>query len=99
MDNEKNEKIKNSMLLPKTKFPLKNTNHSVIEKEIRDFWKKENVYQKKLEKNSSKKKFILHSGPTYANGKIHVGHVLNYVLKDIIVRYFSDEFYSPFLLG
>ena len=53
-----------------------------------------------MENNKNNQSFILHSGPPYANGKIHLGHVLNFLIKDIIVRWqASVGHYTPFLLG
>jgi len=94
------KKIKDTLFLPKTDFPLKNTNHSEVEKKIRELWDEKRIYQQVLEKNKNNPNFILHSGPPYANGKIHLGHVLNFLIKDIIVRFqASVGYYTPFLLG
>ena len=94
------KKIKETLFLPQTNFPLKNNNHQEIEKKIRIEWEEKKIYQKLLALNKDNPSFILHSGPTYANGRIHVGHVLNYILKDIIVRFYvSQGYYAPFLLG
>ncbi len=63
-------------------------------------WEKINLYQSLLKKNEGKEKFILHDGPPYANGDIHIGHALNKVLKDVIVRYhFMKGFYAPYVPG
>ena len=94
------KKIKETLLLPKTTFPLKNTNHLETEKKIRELWEEKKVYQKILENNQNNSSFILHSGPPYANGKLHIGHFLNFIIKDIIVRFQASEgYYTPFLLG
>src|SRR5207237_7360694 len=94
------KKIKDTLLLPKTEFPLKNTNHLETEKKIRELWEEKQIYQQVLEKNKNNFPFILHSGPPYANGKIHLGHVLNFLIKDVIVRsQASAGYYTPFLLG
>jgi len=94
------KKIKETLFLPKTDFPLKNHNHQTVEQEIREFWEKKQIYSKVLEKNKNNQPFILHSGPPYANGKIHPGHVLNFLIKDIIVRsQASQGKYTPFWLG
>ncbi|CAG8621978.1 4620_t:CDS:2 [Ambispora leptoticha] len=61
------KKIKDTLLLPKTEFPLKNTNHLETEKKIRELWEEKQVYQQVLEKNKSNQSFVLHSGPPYAN--------------------------------
>jgi isoleucyl-tRNA synthetase len=94
------KKIKDTILLPKTNFPLKNTNHLEVEKKIREFWIENKLYKKVLEKNKNNQSFILHSGPPYANGKLHIGHFLNFLIKDIIVRFQASQGnYTPFLLG
>ncbi|MCE8167841.1 MAG: class I tRNA ligase family protein [Candidatus Moeniiplasma glomeromycotorum] len=94
------KKIKDTLLLPKTDFPLKNTNHLEVEKKIRELWEKKKIYQQALEKNRNNLTFILHSGPPYANGKLHIGHFLNFLIKDIIVRFQASEgYYTPFLMG
>ncbi|WP_374958953.1 isoleucine--tRNA ligase [Mycoplasma sp. 'Moose RK'] len=65
-----------------------------------EFWSKNQIYQKILEENKKNQRFIVHDGPPYANGSIHIGHALNKILKDIIVRYRSmSGFYSPFVPG
>ncbi len=72
--------------LPKTNFPMK-ANLPQNEPRWLSFWKEINLYEKMLEKNKNKKKFFLHDGPPYANGHIHIGHSLNKILKDIVVKY------------
>lgn len=95
-----NKKFKDTLLLPKTTFPLKNFNPSGSEKKIRELWEERQVYQKLLNSNQNNPSFILHSGPAYANGKIHLGHVLNNTIKDVIVRFWALQGkYTPFLLG
>ncbi|MGS0764746.1 isoleucine--tRNA ligase [Syntrophomonas curvata] len=74
--------------LPRTDFPMR-ANLPAKEPEILDYWNKIDVYQKVQEKNSGKPSFILHDGPPYANGNIHLGHTLNKVLKDIIIKHRS----------
>jgi isoleucyl-tRNA synthetase len=64
------------------------------------FWEKKDIYKKILKKNEGKQVFILHDGPPYANGHIHLGTALNKILKDIVVKYKSlNGFYSPFKPG
>jgi len=70
--------------LPKTSFNMK-ANLPNKEPEILKVWDKKNIYKKSLE--NKKEKFILHDGPPYANGDIHIGHALNKILKDIILKY------------
>ncbi len=85
--------------LPQTKFPMR-ANLPTREPEILDFWEKINIYEKVQAKNAGRPTFILHDGPPYANGHIHVGHTLNKVLKDIIVKYKSMVgFDSPYVPG
>jgi isoleucyl-tRNA synthetase len=95
---------KNTLNLPKTEFPMK-ANLVQKEQEILDFWEQNNIYQKMQEKDSKRPKdksntYILHDGPPYANGHIHLGHALNKILKDIIVKYkLIKGLYSPFVPG
>ncbi|AZZ65396.1 isoleucine--tRNA ligase [Metamycoplasma phocicerebrale] len=96
---EKNKDYKNTLLMPKTDFSMK---ANLSEKEIlyRKRWEEINLYKRVLEQNKNNKSFILHDGPPYANGNIHVGHALNKILKDIIVRSKNMQgFYSPFVAG
>ncbi|OYD27177.1 isoleucyl-tRNA synthetase [Mycoplasma testudineum] len=67
---------------------------------FRKFWLDKEVYNKKLQQNKGNESFILHDGPPYANGDLHIGHALNKILKDIIVRYKNLKgFYSPYVPG
>ena len=77
---------KHNLQLPKTDFPMK---ARLPEKEPKliEFWKKENIYQKLLCKGKTKKNFSFIDGPPYANGNLHIGHALNKILKDIVVKY------------
>ena len=72
--------------LPETEFPMRG-NLPKREPEMLAEWEKKDVYHNMLRKNVGKPKFVLHDGPPYANGDIHLGTALNKVLKDIIVRY------------
>ncbi|SVE14527.1 uncharacterized protein METZ01_LOCUS467381, partial [marine metagenome] len=67
--------------LPKTAFSMK-ANLPTKEPELVEYWNKINLYQKLREENKGKEKFILHDGPPYANGNIHMGTALNKILKD-----------------
>ena len=72
--------------LPKTDFPMRASlpeNEPKIQARVFD----QGLYEKMLKKNEGKTPFVLHDGPPYANGEIHIGHALNKVLKDTIVRY------------
>ncbi len=77
---------KNSICLPKTKFPMK-AGLAKREPEFLKFWEENDIYAKMLKKNEGNQRFIFHDGPPYANGTIHHGHILNKVLKDIVVKY------------
>jgi isoleucyl-tRNA synthetase len=90
---------KDTLNLPQTDFPMK-ADLPKKEPEILNFWEKNLIYKKVQEKNKGKKKYILHDGPPYANGNIHIGHALNKILKDIIIKYKSMKgYYSPFVPG
>jgi len=84
--------------LPKTSFSMK-ANLPVKEPEILKIWKKLNLYKKLRESGKGKEKFVLHDGPPYANGHIHMGTALNKILKDIITRFHQmngkDSVYVP----
>ncbi len=85
--------------MPKTDFPMRG-NLPNREPQMQQTWNELNLYAKVLEKNQDKTPFIVHDGPPYANGNIHMGHALNKILKDFVVRYKSmDGFYSPFIPG
>ncbi|WP_322959402.1 isoleucine--tRNA ligase [Mycoplasmopsis cynos] len=90
---------KNTLNMPQTDFEMR-ANLTNKEKYFSEFWLNNDIYNKVIKKNQNNSKFILHDGPPYANGDIHIGHALNKVLKDIIVRYKSlCGFYSPWVLG
>ncbi len=75
-------------------------NLSQREPQIQKIWDEGEVYRKMLEKNKEGEPFILHDGPPYANGNIHLGHAINRVLKDIVVKLKSMEgYYTPFVPG
>ncbi len=85
--------------LPQTEFPMRG-NLPKREPEMLDKWEKEDLYHNVMKKNEGKPKFVLHDGPPYANGDIHMGHALNKVLKDIIVKYKNMAgFQSPYVPG
>ncbi|MEI7903891.1 MAG: isoleucine--tRNA ligase [Candidatus Firestonebacteria bacterium] len=85
--------------LPNTSFSMK-ANLPVKEPVTLNFWETENLYGKLREKYTGKEKFVLHDGPPYANGEIHVGTVLNKVLKDMVVKYKTMKGYdSPYVPG
>jgi isoleucyl-tRNA synthetase len=85
--------------LPSTAFPMR-ANLPQREPEIARYWEEINVYKLVQAKNAGRPKFILHDGPPYANGHIHLGHVLNKVLKDMIVKFKSmDGYDAPYVPG
>ncbi len=94
------EQIKNSLNMGKTGLEMK-ANLSTKEPKIQQSWIESKVYEQVLAKNhKTNNQWILHDGPPYANGDLHVGHALNKILKDIVVRYKNLKgFYSPFVLG
>ena len=75
----------NTILLPKTDFPMRAGLPKREPEMLKTFYEKK-IYENLIEKNAGKPKYILHDGPPFSNGDIHLGHVLNKVLKDIIVR-------------
>lgn len=90
---------KTTLNLPHTDFPMK-AGLSQREPEILQQWEKINLYQKLREHNKNKEKFILHDGPPYANGHIHLGHAVNRTLKDIIVKAKTlSGFDAPYVPG
>ncbi len=85
--------------LPKTNFSMK-ANLSVTENDWIKFWEEEKIYEQIKKKNSKFSKYVLHDGPPYANGDLHLGHALNKILKDIICRIkFLDKFDVDYIPG
>ncbi|OGC21980.1 isoleucine--tRNA ligase [candidate division WOR-1 bacterium RIFOXYB2_FULL_42_35] len=93
---------KQTLNLPQTDFPIR-ANLQNVEAEFTAFWAKEDIYHKIQEQRSKiqdQKTYILHDGPPYPNGDIHLGHALNKILKDIIVKYKSmSGFFAPYVPG
>jgi len=89
---------KENINLPKTVFSMK-ANLPIKEPEILKHWDKINLYKELRKSNAGKEKFVLHDGPPYANGNIHMGTALNKILKDIIVKFHQmsdkDSVYVP----
>ncbi len=89
---------KSQINLPKTAFSMK-ANLPTKEPKILEYWKKINLYDELRNSSKGKEKFILHDGPPYANGNIHMGTALNKILKDIIVKFHQmdgkDSIYVP----
>ncbi|MFC7392481.1 isoleucine--tRNA ligase [Scopulibacillus cellulosilyticus] len=90
---------KDTLLMPKTDFPMRG-NLPNKEPQMQEEWEADHLYEKVLEKNQGKPLFVLHDGPPYANGDIHIGHAENKVLKDIINRFKSmSGFNAPYVPG
>ena len=89
---------KSQINLPKTAFSMK-ANLPIREPEILEYWEKINLYQELRNSRKGNEKFVLHDGPPYANGNIHMGTALNKILKDIIVKFHQmdgkDSVYVP----
>lgn len=90
---------KATLNLPQTDFPMK-ASLSQREPEILALWEKERVYHRLLEVRRGGPAYILHDGPPYANGHIHIGHALNKILKDFVVRSKAMEGHrTPYVPG
>jgi len=90
---------KQTLNLPKTDFPIK-VNHVRLEPELLALWEDQNIYNRIKDRNEDKDKYVLHDGPPYPNGDIHLGHALNKILKDIVVKYKSMTGYqTPYIPG
>lgn len=90
---------KDSLNLPHTGFPMK-ANLAQREPETLKRWQQQGLYQKIIAKNLGKEKFVLHDGPPYANGELHLGHAINKTLKDIVVKAKQlDGFDAPYIPG
>lgn len=99
--NEKEQKnpYQSTLNLPQTEFSIRANAHEK-EPALLKRWKEADTAQKAMEKNKGKAKFVLHDGPPYANGHLHMGHALNKILKDIVCK--SQRMagkYVPFVLG
>ncbi|MBF7018929.1 isoleucine--tRNA ligase [Staphylococcus sp. 18_1_E_LY] len=90
---------KETLLMPKTDFPMRGGLPNK-EPKIQEEWNNNDIYSKALAQNEGNPSYILHDGPPYANGSLHMGHALNKILKDIIVRYKTMQgFYAPYVPG
>lgn len=90
---------KQTLNLPKTSFPMR-ANLAKREPERISAWQDSEIYELLRKKRAGKPKYILHDGPPYANGPIHIGHALNKILKDIIIKFkILDGFDCPFTVG
>jgi isoleucyl-tRNA synthetase len=90
---------KDTLNLPKTDFPMRGNLANREPKMLAD-WEKQGFYQQLREKTKGRPKFILHDGPPYANGDIHIGHAVNKILKDIIIKSMTLGGYdAPYIPG
>lgn len=98
MSEEKALDYKDTLNLPRTDFPMK-ANLNQKEPEILERWERIRLYERIRTESHGRPKFILHDGPPYANGHIHIGHCLNKILKDVIVKSKTmsgmDSYYVP----
>ncbi len=91
--------VNKTLLMGKTNFEMRG-NLAQKEPKMLSEWEKDDLYHQILKKNEKSPCFMLHDGPPYANGDMHCGHVLNRLLKDIIIRFKSmDGYYAPFYPG
>ena len=90
---------RDTLNLPETDFPMRG-NLPRKEPEILKTWEDDNIYEKVQKARAGRPKFILHDGPPYANGDIHLGHAINKVLKDVVVKYKTMMgFDAPYVPG
>ncbi|MFK4004786.1 isoleucine--tRNA ligase [Qipengyuania sp. NPDC077563] len=83
--NDTSRDYRDTVFLPKTDFPMK-AGLPQKEPKILARWQEEKLYEQLREDRAGREKFILHDGPPYANGDMHIGHALNRILKDMVVR-------------
>jgi len=96
---ENKTNYRDSLNLPKTSFAMK-ANLTQREPQMRKAWKKQKIYDNIRQARDQKPQYILHDGPPYANGDIHMGHVINKVLKDIVIKYKTmTGFDAPYVPG
>ena len=90
---------KDTLLMPKTDFEMRG-NLPKKEPKYVQRWQDNNMYEKVIQQNEGKDSFVFHDGPPYANGNMHMGHMLNKVIKDVICRYKNMQgFYTPYIPG
>ncbi|MDR0930181.1 MAG: isoleucine--tRNA ligase [Clostridiales bacterium] len=95
----KKDNFSESLNLPKTEFPMR-ANLPVREKEILQNWQDADIYNARQSHAKGKPTYILHDGPPFANGDIHLGHSLNKILKDIVLKYkYMTGFSTPYIPG
>lgn len=90
---------KDTTILPKTDFQMRGNLPENEPKRLKK-WEEEDIYGKVLEKNKDGRPFILHDGPPYANGPIHIGHAFNKILKDFVNKSHAQRgYYTPYIPG
>ena len=90
---------KDTLQMPKTSFEMRG-NLAKKEPGIQQHWQDEHLYEKMLDKREGCESYVLHDGPPYANGDIHLGHAMNKVLKDVIVKSkFMEGYKVPYIPG
>ena len=95
----KKMEYKETLLMPKTAFEMRG-NLPKKEPGIQEQWQRDDLYHEMLAKREGAPRFVLHDGPPYANGDIHLGHAMNKIIKDFIVRtHFMDGYATPFVPG
>jgi isoleucyl-tRNA synthetase len=85
MSDQTKNPFQHTLNLPKTEFPIR-ANAAIKEQEILEKWEREELCEKSVTCNYGSKKFILHDGPPFSNGHIHMGHAFNIILKDIVCK-------------
>lgn len=91
--------LKDTLLMPKTDFEMRG-NLPKKEPNYVQRWQDADMYEKVVKQNEGNPSFLFHDGPPYANGNMHTGHMLNKVIKDVIVRYKTMQgFYTPYIPG
>ena len=99
MPDKQNKSYRDTLCLPRTSFSMK-ANLVGREPQLRREWAKKHIYAKIRDARRGGPLYILHDGPPYANGDIHMGHVINKVLKDMVVKYKTMMgFDAPFVPG
>ena len=96
---DKGNNYKDTMNLPQTDFAMRG-NLPANEPKRLEKWESEHLYERILEKNKDGQPFILHDGPPYANGPIHIGHAFNKILKDFVVKSYAQRgYFTPYIPG
>lgn len=85
MSNDKKPNFRETLNLPRTDFPIR-AQSAIFDPQVLKRWEDEKLSEKTFTHNQGKEKFILHDGPPYANGDIHLGHAFNKILKDIVAK-------------